>query len=513
MWKSLIGILAAGGAIGVVAISQVNVPSLPPVRVVTPEDAQTTPTTIVHLFEWTWPDIGAECKNFLGPKGFKAVQISPPQEHAVFPDWEYPWWQRYQPVSYQLESRSGTRKELRDMVQQCRQAGVEVYADAVINHMAGVDQGIGSAGTAFTKYDYPGLYGSQDFHTCRQPVKDYNNAEDVTQCELVGLADLNTSSAYVQTRIVDYLTDLASLGITGFRIDAAKHIRFAELGQILAQFRQDYGDDVFIYQEVIDPGTEAIRKQDYYTNGDVVDFEYGRLVGEAFLQYDGKSIAQLEDLGESWRLAPSESAVVFVDNHDKQRGHGGGGNYLTYKDGDLYTLANVFMLAYPYGQTRVMSSYRFESSDQGPPALENGTTQPVYQNGDVTCFDSWVCEHRWTPITNMVMFRNVTQSQPQVTDWWTNGDDQIAFGRGDLGFVVINRSEDWLSTTFQTQLSPGDYCNVIEGGLTASGKECENQATVVAVDSQGRFRASVSPIHALAIHRGAKLPAMPAPRL
>ena len=72
MWKSLIGILAAGGAIGVVAISQVNVPSLPPVRVVTPEDAQTTPTTIVHLFEWTWPDIGAECKNFLGPKGFKS---------------------------------------------------------------------------------------------------------------------------------------------------------------------------------------------------------------------------------------------------------------------------------------------------------------------------------------------------------------------------------------------------------------------------------------------------------
>ena len=72
----------------------------------------------------------------------------------------------------------------------------------------------------------------------------------------------------------------------------------------MPQFRQDYGDDVFIYQEVIDPGTEAIRKQDYYTNGDVVDFEYGRLVGEAFLQYDGKSIAQLEDLGGILAVSP-----------------------------------------------------------------------------------------------------------------------------------------------------------------------------------------------------------------
>jgi alpha-amylase len=503
MWKSRVGVLAAGGAIGVVAIVQVKTSFLPMAQAVPSGHEQATPTTIVHLFEWTWPDIAAECNSFLGPKGFKAVQISPPQEHAVFPDQGYPWWQRYQPVSYQLESRSGTRKELRDMVQQCRQAGVEVYADAVINHMAGVEQGIGSAGTAFTKYDYPGLYGPQDFHTCRQPVKDYNNAEDVTQCELVGLADLNTSSTYVQARIVDYLADLASLGITGFRIDAAKHIRFTELGQILTQFHQTYGDDVFVYQEVIDPGTEAIRKQDYYANGDVVDFEYGRFVGEAFLQYEGASIAQLESLGESWGLAPSESAIVFIDNHDKQRGHGGGGNYLTHQDGDLYTLANVFMLAYPYGQARVMSSYRFESSDQGPPTFEDGTTRAVYQNGEATCFDDWVCEHRWTPITNMVMFRNVTQPQPEITDWWSNGDDQIAFGRGNLGFVVINRSEDWLAATFQTQLPAGDYCNVIEGGVTASGKECENQATVVSVDSQGRFRAAVSPLSALAIHQGA----------
>lgn len=505
MWKFLLGTLSVGSTISLMALYQVTSSSM-----ALPEPPnvgeQAEKTTIVHLFEWSWSDVAAECQTFLGPKGFKAVQISPPQEHAVFPEHRYPWWQRYQPVSYQLESRSGTRKELIDMVQQCRQAGVEVYADAVINHMAGVDGGTGSAGTHFTKYDYPGLYGPQDFNTCRQPVKDYNNAEDVTQCELVGLADLDTSSTYVQGQIVDYLLDLADLGMTGVRIDAAKHIRFSELGQILEQFRQEYAGDFFVYQEVIDPGTEAIRKQDYYANGDVVDFEYGRLVGEAFLQYGGQAIAQLETLGESWGLAPSEAAIVFIDNHDKQRGHGGGGNYLTHKEGDLYTLANIFMLAYPYGQTRVMSSYRFDHPDQGPPGSEDGVTQPVYQNGEAACFGEWICEHRWTPITNMVMFRNATQSQFEVTDWWSNGNNQIAFGRGNLGFAAINRSEQPLSRTFQTQLPAGNYCNVIEGTLTVDGKDCENQAAVVRVDDLGQFQAVVNPMNALAIHHEAKLP-------
>jgi alpha-amylase len=32
----------------------------------------------VQLFEWSWDDVSSECESFLGPKGFKSVQISPP---------------------------------------------------------------------------------------------------------------------------------------------------------------------------------------------------------------------------------------------------------------------------------------------------------------------------------------------------------------------------------------------------------------------------------------------------
>lgn len=38
---------------------------------------------IVHLFEWKWLDIASECEDFLGPKGFGGVQVSPPNENAI----------------------------------------------------------------------------------------------------------------------------------------------------------------------------------------------------------------------------------------------------------------------------------------------------------------------------------------------------------------------------------------------------------------------------------------------
>src|SRR6185503_4285526 len=67
----------------------------------------------VHLFEWRWVDIAAECENVLGPAGVKAVQISPPQAHSIPPS--HDWSERYQPVSYSVaHSRSGTGAEFAD---------------------------------------------------------------------------------------------------------------------------------------------------------------------------------------------------------------------------------------------------------------------------------------------------------------------------------------------------------------------------------------------------------------
>ena len=52
--------------------------------------------------------------------------MSPPSEHVILPDNDppQPWWQRYQPVSYILQSRSGHSDEFVDMVRRCNIVGV-----------------------------------------------------------------------------------------------------------------------------------------------------------------------------------------------------------------------------------------------------------------------------------------------------------------------------------------------------------------------------------------------------
>lgn len=42
---------------------------------------------------------------------------------------------------------------------------------------------------------------------------------------------------------------------------------------------------------------------------------------------------------------------------------------------------------------------------------------------------------------NMVVFRNVVDGQP-FSNWWDNGSNQVAFGRGSKGFIVFN-NDDW----------------------------------------------------------------------
>src|SRR5258706_3428862 len=120
------------------------------------------------------------------------------------------------------------------MVTRCKTAGVDIIVDAVINHMTNYPSpGVGSNGTAYSKYSYPGLYDSGDFHTpCA--LNNYQSAANVQDCELLSLPDLNTGLPVVRGKIAGYLIALSRLGVAGFRIDAAKHIQQVELDKIFA---------------------------------------------------------------------------------------------------------------------------------------------------------------------------------------------------------------------------------------------------------------------------------------
>jgi alpha-amylase len=68
-----------------------------------------------------------------------AAQVSPATEDIgdfaagqSFPN----WYTRYQPVSYDITSRSGSAAAFEDMVSRCSAVGVDIIVDVVLNHMA-----------------------------------------------------------------------------------------------------------------------------------------------------------------------------------------------------------------------------------------------------------------------------------------------------------------------------------------------------------------------------------------
>ncbi|MDN3577002.1 alpha-amylase family protein [Chitinimonas viridis] len=445
--------------------------------------------TFVHLFEWKWTDIASECETQLGPKGYKAVQVSPPQEDIQGSQ----WWTRYQPVSYSIGlSRSGSSTEFVDMVNRCKAVGVGIYVDAVINHMS-AGSGTGRIGTVYGKYSYPGLYTQADFHPACA-INNYQSAANVQDCELVGLADLKTDSATVQQRIADYLLALSRLGVAGFRLDAAKHIQPVELNGVISKVNQALAAEgralPYYFAEVIDYGGEGVTARDYFGLGystagamDITEFKF-RGIGDKFLGTGGQKLAQLNPNGASgsqfsetaWGLMPADKAVVFVENHDSQREGG-----ISYRDGAAYRLAHVWMLAQPYGYPSVMSSYGFDRNSQagrdaGPPAPAACASAL-----EAASVGSWVCEHRDPLIANMVAFRRAVAGAP-VANWWDNGGNAIAFSRGDKGFVLINRETADLNRSFDTGLPAGSYCDVLAGGKQAG--TCLGRVVVVGADGK-----------------------------
>jgi len=418
--------------------------------------ATATPVTagaFVQLFEWRWLDVAKECESFLGPAGYAAVQISPPNEHVTGPA----WWTRYQPVSYKIESRGGTRAEFVDMVGRCKDAGVDIYADAITNHMAGFDKGSGVAGSNYSEFSYPVPYDFDDFHHCGRydddRIRDYQDLWEIQNCQLGKLDDLDTGKPSVQGKIAAYLNDLLGLGVAGFRMDAVKHMAHDEVHAIL----QLVDGNPFVFQEVIDRGGEPINAMNYVRDGMVTEFKYPPIIVQAF--EDGN----LDALTNFWAQPgwlPADQAIVFVDNHDIQRGHAGSVDIVNYKDGALYDLAVAFMLAYPYGYPMVMSSYEFVDGDHGAPK-----SSPHDDAGG--CGIEWVCEHRRPGIANMVEFRQATNGA-EVIDWNIVDDTVLSFGLGDKGHIVINIGELPVTLKLETGLPAGDYVDIISSSNNAA---------------------------------------------
>ena len=525
-------VLAAAGLAPVAADAAPSVPRAPASRAAlqarsgaadAPALRSKDPGVMANLFEWNWPSVGAECTDVLGPAGFGGVQVSPPQDSLKrqgLGDGSdrtmHPWWEVYQPVDYALTSRMGDEQQFQHMVTTCREAGVKVYVDAVINHTTGQ----GSVSYGGKTYDTPEPYNQPDvpftpanFHVpqggCPSSdggIQDYNNLQQVTRCNLTGLHDLRTETPYVQDKLTGYLNKLIGYGVSGFRVDAAKHVGGDDLDAIYAQLdRTKDGTKPYWALEVFGGGPGSLSPQAFTAHGTVLGLDGVKQIRDAFNSYTPDhvgSIATLKDFGAGSGLTPSAKTLSFVQNHDTERN----GDALNYKVGARNTLATQWLLASGYGTPQVYAGFTWEApanpADYPNNDDKNGNSSspPADADGFVTdtdCSDGWACTDRDPGVLAMVGWHNYVGDRARHR-WYDDGANVIAFNRGNRGWVAFNNNQQGSKTiTVKTGMKKGTYCDIIHGGVQ-SGR-CSGPT--VKVSGSGLATVTIKALDAVAFTR------------
>ncbi|KAL8276232.1 hypothetical protein RQP46_011349 [Phenoliferia psychrophenolica] len=431
----------------------------------------TTNKTIVQLFQWNWDSVAAECTNWLGPAGYGFAQVSPPAEHITGTQ----WWTDYQPVSHIIDSKRGNRTQFENMVTVCKDAGVGIIVDAILNLASG-SGGTGVAGSTWTNESFPAVpFTPSEFHDV---CSAQSTETEIWTCQLDSLPDLRTETDTVRSIQAAYLSDLMSMGVVGFRLDAARSMDPKDIAAFLAKL----SSKPYITQETW--GGSPVPDTLYTGNGDVIEFGFPSALETAFV--NGGGLSTLLNWPESgW--ASSDNANVFVADHDTERTSG----YLNSDSGNnAYTLSTIFLLAQAYGSPTILSGYDFTSSDQGAPLDSNNNVE------DTTCFSSgWRCEQRWTAISNMVQFHNAVDGQDQVNAA-SGTSNQITFGRGSIGQVAINYESSSWDLTGTTNVPDGSYCEIIHD-TDASFTTCSSSNITV---SGGKFTVTIPAYDAIAFY-------------
>lgn len=308
------------------------------------------PTAIFHAFNQSFSDV----KDFvctLKEQGYSHVQISPAQKSLAGSK----WWNRYQPVNYQVIDGLGTAADLSALIKKAHSCKIKVIADVVFNHMANLD---GKEETEDVS-KFPGLEPSDFKMSSQDPsrrsceIGENNGYNDGNQnaevnCWLGGLPDLNFTDR-VKKLQKEHIKMLLAMGIDGFRFDAAKHMPKPVLQEYINFIDNESQGKTWNYLEVIeDQDTKA---EDFNSIAAVTDF---RLYN---------SMRQIFELGGDMRSLPATAvndsrSVTFGANHDTIKA-------LNDKAINPYTditdsyLATAYVLARQAGTPLVLNEQNF----------------------------------------------------------------------------------------------------------------------------------------------------------
>ena len=427
---------------------------------------------ILHAFNWRYADVEARAAA-IQAAGYKAVLVAPAYKSAGSQ-----WWARYQPQDYRvIHHPLGDTTAFKGMVNALKARGVHVYADILLNHMANESaqrsdlnypgSSILSVYSSNTGY-YSGirLFGnlgfdylsSTDFGETRC-ITDYNDVYQVQNWRLcggggdVGLPDLKGTS-YVIAQQQEYLRQLKMVGVTGFRIDAAKHMTLAHINGVLTA---DIKSGVYVFGEIITGGGAGSSEYDrflqpYLQNTDhaAYDFPLQTSLRSAFA-FNG-SMSSLVDPGAYGQALVGSRALTFTVTHDIPNNSG-------FRYAIMDATDETLAYAYLFGR--------------------NGGKPMVYSDNNESGDNRWVNAYSRSDIKGMIRFHNSVQGNDMQV--LSHGSCHIIFRRGSLGIVGINKCGNtvnasvnmnssvlWWYSNYTDTLGSGNVVNINSGSYMFS---------------------------------------------
>jgi alpha-amylase len=328
--------------------------------------------TMIQYFHWYNPDNGTlwdEVKNNakkLADKGFTAMWLPPAYKGlSGKSDVGYGVYDLFDLGEFDqkgsIRTKYGTKKQYLDAIGAIHQAGMQVYADTVLNHKMGGDTEELMKGTPFsqdnrlnpkgdlreiksyTHFHFPGRdnkYSQFEWHWWHFDAVDYDefNASDRSTVYLlegkrfddyVALekgnfaylmgCDLDFQDEWVRKEITDWgKWYLDTTGVDGFRLDAIKHIAAWFFPQWLDELEKYAGKDLFVVGEYWVPEINSLNWYIGLVGGRMSVFDVPLHYNFHYASKAGGNYDMQRILDGTLMQQQPTYAVTFVENHDSQ---------------------------------------------------------------------------------------------------------------------------------------------------------------------------------------------------
>lgn len=316
-----------------------------------------------------------------------------------------PSYHKYNVSDYRaIDPAYGTMEDFRELLAQCGARNIRVILDLVVNH-TGSDHAwftaaceylrtLGDAEPNAQDCPYVDYYNfTREFHTgyTQVPGADWYYESRFSP----DMPDLNLGSDAVRAEIRDIMDYWLGLGVSGFRVDAAKEFYSGSTDaniQVLSWLQQtvtELKEDAYLVAEVWDSFDQVTR---YYESGitGIFNYPFGDSTGKIIKVIRGAGNAAtvttfataLEKADKAYLGAnPDYIDAPFLSNHDVGRiaGFCGGDTAKTKLAGAMNLLMSGSAFVY-YGEEIGMTGSGNDPSKRAPmywnAARDSGTTQP-----------------------------------------------------------------------------------------------------------------------------------------